>query len=231
MKDLLDELLNSSESEKTDSKRKRRRASKWYRKKDKIKQKELEEQMQKEIRILYVLAIIGWIILVFYFKLYETEAIGILIIILVIIVFFVNWWNARLNVETEAFGANFLALAFLLAVIINWNVVISIRKISTLLFLGVIFIILSLIDIQVQEANDNLNRHVRITLHTISIGFFALAIYHYYIDSRKILQASGGKMPMGFTGLKRDIGAAAGGPSSLVGLKEGAETAIGGVIA
>ena len=155
---------------------------------------------------------------------------GILIIILVIIVFFVNWWNARLNVETEAFGTNFLSLAFLLAVIINWNVVISVHKISTLLFLGVIFLILSLIDIQIEEGNDNLNKHVRITLHTIAIGLFALAIYHYYIDSLMILKISGGKLPPGFTGIKRDIEAAVGGPSSLVGLTEGAETAIGGAI-
>ena len=157
--------------------------------------KRLEDDNRTEIRYVYTFAIIVWIIIIFYFKIYETDAVGILLISLVLAVFIINWRNAKLNIiYPAAFGANFLSLAFLLAVIIRWEVVMSIEKISTILFLGVIFLIISLIEVQIESDNPDLNKHVRIIIHTYSVGLFAIGIYLYYREGRKFLR-SGGKIP------------------------------------
>lgn len=143
---------------------------------------------RKEIKAVYICAIVIWLILIYILSLYDTDLWGWLILLVPIIVFVVNYSNVdkcSTDIDPESRQDNFLSFAFLIVIIIiNWDNTYDRNKFFPILALGLVLTMLSLIDIWVNTDMLSLSRHIRSVFQTFGLVLLTYALYIYYLDEK-----------------------------------------------
>lgn len=137
----------------------------------------------ENIKLIYIIAIISWIILIFILKIYNSDAIGWLFLILPVIVFTINFSNLDGCTETtekEMFGKDFLSFSFITAtLLIDWNKDKDKTKSFKLLVVAVILLILSSIDLWLPKDKLTINKHIRSIFQTSALALLSFTLYTY----------------------------------------------------
>ncbi len=140
----------------------------------------------KQIQILYILAVVDWIVVIFALKFYDTNLIGIVILLIPFFVFGINFGSVAyhsVEIEDFVFKGNFLSFGFLIVVIIiNWSKVGDKSKLFKILLISLVLIMLSLIDIWVKKDKILLAKHFRTIFQTLALVLLVFALYSYYLD-------------------------------------------------
>lgn len=140
-----------------------------------------------QIRVMYVIALILWLIVIYIFKLYKTDGIGWVFLSIPIIIFIINFVNIEScspENEDEIFGGRFvLFVAVLLSFFTVWTKTESKKEIYKVIFLAVILLTLSLIDVCVPKEHFILVKTYRTILVTASIALLTYALYMYYVKN------------------------------------------------
>ena len=140
----------------------------------------------RQIQILYILAVVTWIILIYALDLHQSSIFGIIILLIPIFVFGISYGSVQnCGQETEEFvlKGNFLSFGFLIVVIIiNWNKVGDKSKLFKLLLIALILMMLSLVDVWVRKEKILLTKHFRTVFQTLALTLLVYALYSYYLD-------------------------------------------------
>lgn len=141
------------------------------------------------LQVIYVLAIIIWIFLIFKLKLHNTNYLGNLIASLPLIIFIVSLWNLEyLTVETEnkLFVINYLSIGLIVFIpLLTWsheNFHISQRLID-IMILAITLAVLSLMDVWVKPKWISVTKHLRSILQVASLSLIIYALYDLYKGS------------------------------------------------
>jgi len=141
----------------------------------------------RNIQIAYILGAIIWIIIVFCLNIKQWDFIIALFLVGPLIVFAINYWNLDnlvCRVEQEMFKGNFLQFGFLITVIlINWNPPSNnADKVSffKLIIVAFILLMLSIVDIWVDEHTLSLVKHIRSMFQTAALSILVVALYIYF---------------------------------------------------
>lgn len=147
-----------------------------------------EEDIIIDIQWIYILAGIVWLILVYVLGLLSPDIIVLLILLIPIIVYAINYVNVSENlclIENQMFKGNFLYFAFITAIIlINWNKDINSTEkhnIFKIVIIALILLMLSMVDVWLDPQQFGIINHVRTSLHTASLSLLALSLYMFYI--------------------------------------------------
>jgi len=142
-----------------------------------------------QVRLVYIVALVIWILIVALVKLYTTDVIGWIILAIPPVVFLAGYINSEyltLEIERENFQANYFAIGLLLILpLLTWvNRDYKGDKIrfTKILVLAIIIVMLSLLDVWVRKEYLSINKHIKSTLQTIAITLLIYAFYTYYID-------------------------------------------------
>jgi hypothetical protein len=150
------------------------------------------QNLVPRIQSVYLLASIGWVLIILLLKLYEVKIIGWIFLILPLFIYFINYINASnctSETEDEMFQGNFLSFGFLIAIIIlNWNTpaLSDKSKFFKILVLAFILLMLSLVDLWVSKVHLTIVKHIKSALQTSSLFLLALSLYIYYVDQTSI---------------------------------------------
>ena len=106
------------------------------------------------IRATYVIFIFIWLMIVFYFELYDIGPLAWIIVFIPIIIFITGYREAPFTTfedENNVFQASFLAIGLLVVVpLINWmreNFLGDCKKFVTLILFGIVLTLFSVLDI------------------------------------------------------------------------------------
>lgn len=150
------------------------------------RQKFYDLEVCQQIQVIYIIAIIVWIILVWALEMYKTDVIGWFFILLPVVVFTINYncvHTATRETEGDMFAGNFLSFTFLIAaILISWTKLGTQAKFFKLLFTALILIMFSLIDVWLPKNKMIIQKHLRTIFQTGALGLLALALYMYYTD-------------------------------------------------
>ena len=139
-----------------------------------------------EIQLIYIIAAVFWILLIFACSLFQSGFIGWIFLTIPLIVYgigFTSVCNHTTDVEDDMFLGNFLSFGFLVTVIlINWVKVADKKKYFKLLMIALVFIMLSLIDVWVKKKYQIIVKHVRTILQTAALSLLAYVLYLYYSE-------------------------------------------------
>lgn len=140
------------------------------------------------IQLMYILAAILWVGLIYWCGLYQNSNIltwGLLLIPL--LVFGMGYYNAcNVNLEIEAYmlQSNYLSFGFLITIILlNWNSPLEAtnkNKFFKLLITAFILIMLSMIDIWTDRQHLSVVIHFKSILQTAALVILSIALYAYY---------------------------------------------------
>ncbi len=140
----------------------------------------------RKVQLVYIIAAIVWIVIVFVLCFWEMDIIGMVILAFPLVVFGVNFTNTSVlthDIENEMFTGNFISFGFLIAVIlINWSKIGDKSKYFTILFISLILIMLSLVDFWVDAENLSVAKHIRSIFQTTALSLLVYALYVYYKD-------------------------------------------------
>lgn len=147
------------------------------------------EEKAAQVRLVYVVALVVWILIVALVKLYTTDVIGWIILAIPPVVFLTGYANSEhltVEIERENFQANYFAIGLLLILpLLTWaNRDYKGDKIrfTKILVLAIIIVMLSLLDVWVRKEYLSVNKHIKSALQTIAISLLIYAFYTYYID-------------------------------------------------
>jgi hypothetical protein len=144
----------------------------------------------RKIQIIYIIAAIVWIIIIFILCLWDVYLIGLIILAFPLIIFGINFAHATVithEIEKEMFTGNFISFGFLIVVIlINWSKIEDKSKYFVILFVALVLIMLSLVDVWVGTDNLSISKHLRSIFQTSAMALLVYALYIYYVDVIRI---------------------------------------------
>ena len=152
------------------------------------------DESVKNVRILYVIGIILWVLLIFAMKLYLTTLLGFIILLIPIVCFIIGFNNAEVvtdEVEDNIFRTNYTGVGFLILIpLLAWmskGFSGNRRWYMTILMVAIILILLSLLDIWIKEDWIHVVKHATSILQTMSLVLVIYAIHAYYLTSPRDL--------------------------------------------
>jgi len=147
------------------------------------------EEKAAQVRLVYVVGLVVWILIIALVKLYNTDVIGWIILAIPPIVFLTGYINSdylTVEIEKENFQANYFAIGLLLILpLLTWaNREYKGDKVrfTKILVIAIIIVMLSLLDVWVRKEYLSVNKHIKSALQTIAISLLIYAFYTYYID-------------------------------------------------
>ena len=169
-----------------------------------------DETTVRWIQIIYIGALLVWVLFVVFFDLLQSDWIIILLLFIPVVVFVINFISLGEfmgHLEAEMFRGNFLYFGFIVAIIlINWESPVETQDKTNffrLVITAFILLMLSIVDLWVGKGTMSLVKHFKTCLHTISLSLLAVALYLYYTYHRDSYDvndiAASGKMVKPFT--------------------------------
>lgn len=152
----------------------------------KIKHYEYNKHTVFWIRIVYVIALIIWLLIVIYTRFYTLH--GSFILAIPFIIFIIGMINAPSlteEVEDFMFEANFLTIGLLLALpLLNWTskgYEGSKQTFTLIIILAITLSILSMYDIWVSKKWLSVYKHFRSCLQTMSLTLVIFGLIEYFL--------------------------------------------------
>jgi hypothetical protein len=148
-----------------------------------------DKKTVKILQVVYILAILIWIFLIFKLKLHHTNTWGNLIVILPLLIYFIAFWNLdELTIETEGkvFALNYISVSLVVFIpILTWcheNFHIK-QHLIDIMILAIVLAVLSLLDVWVTPKWISITRHLRSILQVASLTLIVYVLYELYKDS------------------------------------------------
>lgn len=142
-----------------------------------------------QIELIYLLGIILWIILMFVLDLFQTGPLGIALCTIPVIIFGVSAIGHNYHTESvllEILRADYLSFVVLAIILmINWSRSERKERIFKLIFVAILFLMLSILDIVGSPQQMIYYRVVKSIFQTIAITLILLALYVYYTEIEK----------------------------------------------
>ena len=159
-----------------------------HEKKDKFKKYGTRKSLI--IKIIYIIGLLFWLFLIIFLNLNCLPLLGIIFLLIPIIMFllgFINSSSLTIEMEEELFKANFLTIGLIIAL----PLLIHISKeycgdkcqFITVVFLSLVFSLLSLLDFWTRRKWLTVSKHIKSTFQTIAITLFIIALYLYYLSA------------------------------------------------
>jgi hypothetical protein len=154
------------------------------------KKKLYPEEVSTYVRLVYISGLVLWIAIVVYFRLYQTDVTGWIILFIPPFIFLTGYANCdqlSREVEEHNFQANYFTIGLLLIVpLLTWvnkDYHGDKEKFVSILVLAIIIVLVSLLDVWVKRDYLSVSKHLKSALQTIAIALFIYALYSYYIDN------------------------------------------------
>ena len=148
------------------------------------------------LQMMYIIAILIWVIIIVILKLYETDIVGWIILLIPFLVFticFASLWGVDIEVENFMLQGNFLYFGYIIiALIIGWTGGIKDTKLFHLIGLGLILLMISIIDVWVDKKKLVYVKHFESISQTLAAVIFIFTLYYYYFQY--IYKQGGGEM-------------------------------------
>ena len=139
------------------------------------------------VQLLYLFAIILWIVIIWYLELYNTDFIGGIILLIPIIYYIFSMYNipqCTNEIEQEIFQYDvFLFGGALIAILISNKHAEYSSYFYKLIFIGVLLAGISVTDIWTSKKNMFIYKHIRTILQTASTFVFVYLFYTFYYVS------------------------------------------------
>lgn len=139
------------------------------------------------IQTLYILAGIVWASIILLMRLYETDVIGLLILLIPFIMFIVGYYNAGVmtpEIEDIVFRTNYLSVGLLVVIpLFTWlgkHHEHNRGHFIGIITLGVVLSMISLLDFWVKRGWMSVIKHLKSVLQTMALTLFILAFYIFY---------------------------------------------------
>jgi len=136
------------------------------------------------LQAMYIIAIIIWILIIFFLKLYETDIIGWIILLTPIVIFIIGFVSlSGINKEVEDFmlQSDFLQFGYIIIVIVlMWDKSIKNNKIFHLVGIGIVLLIVSMLDIWISKEKLIYMKHFESIVQTMAAVILVFALYYYY---------------------------------------------------
>lgn len=139
------------------------------------------------VEIVCIISLLLWVVLIVVLGLVRDDFIMLLLLLIPPIVFLINFWSVddfTCATENQMLRGNFLSVAFLVAIIlINWNTPVSNHnktEFFKILITAFILLMISLVDLWVDEETMSVIKHIKTSLNTASVILLAIALYLYY---------------------------------------------------
>lgn len=146
----------------------------------------------KYIEYVYITAMVFWILLIVWLQLYQTDTLGLIILLIPFISFGFGYFNSYyLNKEVEdyVFQNNYFSVGLLIILpLLTWlnreySNVARRKRFTSILVTAIILIMFSLLDIWVPIESISVIKHLHSVLQTTAIIMLIYALYMFYIDS------------------------------------------------
>lgn len=145
----------------------------------------------QSVQIVYVIASLLWILLIFVLGLWKTDLMGTIILLIPLVVYGFGFYNANtltVEVEETVFSINYLSIALLVVIPltawINKTYNGDQRYLTRIMVVAVIIALLSLVDIWVRPKWITVVRHVKSALQTAALTLVVFALYIYYMGQQ-----------------------------------------------
>jgi len=139
-----------------------------------------------DIQTLYIFLTFFWGLLIWVLKLWKTDIIGGIILLVPLFVFTISYFSLdSIDKEVhESMGKfNVVAIGLLAAtILINWHTKSehNLIWIRSLLIIAILILMVSVIDVWVSRRNYILLKHLRTGLQAISLSLLSYALYQFY---------------------------------------------------
>ena len=147
-----------------------------------------DKLMQQNLQVLYMVAILLWLLIVFNFDLFEPNAVSLLLIIFPIAAFAMSLWNidcVTVEVEEQLFAVSYISIGLLVILpLVTWthDKYGADSKVMGPMILAIILAVASLVDVWVPLKWVSYIRHVRSILQILSLTLIVYALYHIFIN-------------------------------------------------
>jgi len=136
------------------------------------------------LQMMYIIAIILWIIIVIWLKLYNTNFFGFLILaapIVFFIIAFASLTGINREVENYMLQTDFLQFGYIVVVIVLiWDKTIDDEKIYSLVGIGMVLLVLSMLDIWITKEKLVYMKHFQSIVQTIAAVILIFTLFYYY---------------------------------------------------
>lgn len=152
---------------------------------------EYEDEVKVVIQAVYLLAIFLWIIFILYFEIYkELDIIIMFFLAIPIILYIISFFNVNALTRDSQEGVlndNYLYFGFLIVIVmINWNSpnkeLVNNSNFLKLILIAFILMMLSMLDVWVNEKWLSVVIHIRTILLTAALVILSMSLYVFYIN-------------------------------------------------
>lgn len=146
-----------------------------------------DDNLQAQLRYIYLIAIVIWLTIIFYFNFVEADFFIILILLIPLVVYVLSLYNlSTITVETEEklFVFSYLSAGMIIVVpLITWthDKFDNQHKVMEAMALAVILAVLSLIDIWVPLKYVSLAKHIRSIFQTAALTLIIYVLYYMFL--------------------------------------------------
>ena len=149
-----------------------------------------------QIQLLYILAAVLWIYIVYFLNLWRDCDIVLMVLLAIPIIVFAISFNNSCNVSTDIEGtmlqSNYLSFGFLITIILlNWNTPVrgqNKNKFFEILILAFILIMISMIDFWTSKEQHSFVVHLKTVLQTTALVLLSIALYGYYHSHQQYMR-------------------------------------------
>lgn len=138
------------------------------------------------IEFVYIIVIVLWIALIYYLDLFTVGTLGIILVILPIVIFGFSAYNHGYHTDDllhEIIRADYLSFVVLAIILmINWSRAERKERIFKIIFIAILFLMLSILDIVGDSEEMRIYRTIKAAFQTIAITLILLALYVYYME-------------------------------------------------
>lgn len=158
--------------------------------KEKFKDSILSPQTKETLLYcIYLIAILVWILVIVYLKLYiHNDAISTVIVIVPILFFMFNIWNAQYitpDLESRLFQVNVVSISLLIVIpLLTWtsrNFNGDYERYMGIIVWAIIFALLTLVDVWVRPQWISITKHIKSVFETMAIFLVIYATYSFYM--------------------------------------------------
>ena len=146
-----------------------------------------DDDTVSNVRILYIVLIIIWLLLILYLKLYITDFMGMLILSIPIIYFLINMFyfdKCTPSIENEIFQYDILAFGVvIITVFLGFKFLEYSNFFYKLIFVGVLLLGISMLDLWLPRMELIVVKHFKGGLQIISTVIFIYLFYTFYFIS------------------------------------------------
>lgn len=150
----------------------------------------------RAVKLVYCVAIIFWLLLIYFLELYKTSGLGFFILLIPLFFYALAAYNAKsltVEVEDKTYAVSYISISLLIVIpLVAWvdkNYRGDTWYMSKIIVVAVVLALISLIDIWVRPKWISLVRHIKSALQTASLSLLVFTLFAYYNGQHQLQPA------------------------------------------